>query len=73
MEFLDLLHTKKPDIDNLAKAVLDALVKAGAIEDDRFVVRLLTMKTYSEVPRVSIEIKEYKEIKGYKEEEKDDH
>lgn len=34
----------KPDADNIAKAVLDALVKADAFDDDAQVVRLVTEK-----------------------------
>lgn len=38
--------TKKPDIDNLAKAVMDGLVKGGIIEDDNMVTDLLAYKRY---------------------------
>ena len=33
-----LWHTKKPDADNVVKIVLDALVRAGVLEDDATVV-----------------------------------
>lgn len=33
-----LWHTKKPDADNVAKITLDALVRAGVLEDDCSVV-----------------------------------
>lgn len=39
-------HTKRPDIDNLAKAVLDALVDQGVIKDDSIVTRLEVAKEY---------------------------
>jgi Holliday junction resolvase RusA-like endonuclease len=37
---------RKPDLDNLAKAVLDALVKARIIEDDNLVTDLSLSKRY---------------------------
>ena len=37
----------KPDIDNIAKLWLDALVKGGIIEDDKNVVRLFVDKIYN--------------------------
>jgi len=36
-----LWRAKKPDVDNEAKAALDALVKGGILEDDALVVELL--------------------------------
>lgn len=42
-----LYHTKKPDADNLAKAVMDALTDAGLWEDDDQVIRLLVEKHYT--------------------------
>lgn len=58
-EMLDgqLYPTKKPDIDNIAKCVLDALNKL-AYRDDTQVVRLHTEKHYAEIPRVEVEIRE---------------
>lgn len=38
----------KPDLDNLAKAVLDALVAIGFLRDDRLVRRLSVSKHYAE-------------------------
>jgi Holliday junction resolvase RusA-like endonuclease len=38
----------KPDLDNLAKAVLDALVVIGFMRDDRLVRRLSISKHYAE-------------------------
>ncbi|HNQ90986.1 MAG TPA: RusA family crossover junction endodeoxyribonuclease [Verrucomicrobiota bacterium] len=40
-------HVGKPDVDNLAKAVLDALVAIGFLQDDRFVRSLLVTKRYA--------------------------
>jgi len=39
-------HTKKPDKDNLEKAVTDALVDAGLLSDDCIIVRGMTSKSY---------------------------
>jgi len=48
-------HTKKPDADNIAKAVLDAL-NGIAFYDDSQVASLRVAKYYSEEPRVEIEL-----------------
>lgn len=48
-------HTKKPDADNVAKAVLDALVGL-AMEDDSQVTVLMMEKIYSEEPYVEVKI-----------------
>ena len=47
--------TKKPDTDNLAKAILDAL-NWIAYKDDAQVVVLSVEKIYSDVPRVEVRI-----------------
>lgn len=52
-----LYPTKKPDIDNIAKCVLDALNKL-AYRDDTQVVTLRMEKHYGEIPRVEVEIEE---------------
>ena len=49
----EILPAKKPDIDNIAKAVLDAL-NSVAYRDDTQVVELQLRKQYSEKPRVEI-------------------
>lgn len=41
-------HTKKPDKDNLEKAVTDALVDAGLLSDDSIIVTGETSKWYCE-------------------------
>lgn len=47
--------TKKPDTDNIAKSVLDAL-NGIAYYDDTQVVTLTVDKLYSDTPRVEVEI-----------------
>jgi len=49
--------TKKPDCDNVAKAILDAL-NGLAYKDDSQVARLVVEKYYGELPRVEVVIKE---------------
>ena len=51
------LPTKKPDTDNLAKIVLDAL-NGLAYHDDAQIVRLTVQKSYSREPRVLVGISE---------------
>ncbi len=48
-------HTKKPDADNVAKAVLDAL-NGVAYHDDTQIARLVVEKKYSEQPRVEVRL-----------------
>ena len=50
--------TKKPDIDNIAKSILDALNKF-VFKDDNQVTRLIVEKKYSEVEKVYVKIEEY--------------
>ncbi len=50
-------HIKKPDLDNMAKAVLDAL-NGLAYKDDSQIVSLTLYKTYSEQPRTEVKIME---------------
>lgn len=40
--------TVKPDIDNLAKSILDALVQGGVIQDDNCITDLVTLKRYAD-------------------------
>lgn len=49
--------TKKPDCDNIIKAILDGLNKV-AYKDDTQIVKLFCEKFYSDEPRVEILIKE---------------
>jgi len=41
------LHTQKPDADNIAKAVLDALTTAGVLRDDKCVYGLTIRKYWA--------------------------
>ena len=50
-------HTKKPDIDNLIKSVLDAL-NGIAYSDDSKIIKVAAEKQYSEKPRTEIQISE---------------
>ncbi len=58
-EMLDgkIKHTKKPDIDNLIKSVLDAL-NGIAYSDDSKIIRVAAEKQYSEKPKTELIIKE---------------
>lgn len=60
IEMLDnkITPTKKPDIDNITKIVLDAMNKF-AFKDDTQVTLLEVEKRYSEVPRIYVRIEEY--------------
>lgn len=50
-------YTHKPDCDNIAKAVLDAL--NGVVwKDDKQIVGLLVMKCYGKEDKIHIEIEE---------------
>lgn len=43
-------HTKKPDLDNLCKQLLDAMTRLRFWHDDRQLTRLVAAKRYSERP-----------------------
>ena len=53
-------HTKKPDLDNLIKSVLDAL-NGVAFEDDSQIMRISASKYYTEYPCVNVYISEREE------------
>jgi Holliday junction resolvase RusA-like endonuclease len=57
MESMKVLPSRKPDTDNIAKAVLDAL-NGVAYKDDARVVDIRTRKYYGAVPGLAITIKE---------------
>jgi len=51
--------TSKPDVDNVAKIVLDSLVKARVLADDNLVVELVALKRWAapgEPGRVEVEV-----------------
>lgn len=51
--------TTKPDLDNVVKIVQDALVSAGAIADDRYIVEIEAHACYADAdmdPRVAVEL-----------------
>jgi len=50
------LHTGKPDADNLAKAVLDAMTALGFWQDDSQVWHLDVSKYYSERPGCHVKV-----------------
>lgn len=57
MRDLRILHTKRPDVDNIVKAILDAL-NGVAYYDDSQVAEVMISKAYAEQPKVMIELYE---------------
>ena len=53
-----LRPTKKPDCDNIAKIICDAL-NGIAYDDDKQIVELLVVKNYAEKPRVIVRIEKF--------------
>ena len=51
-------HTFRPDVDNLAKLILDCLMRAGLIDDDACVSSLAVQKTWDEIGRAVIMIED---------------
>lgn len=51
----EIAHTKKPDADNLEKAINDAL-QGLAFEDDSQIVKTIREKKYAEEPYVEVKI-----------------
>ena len=49
-------HTVKPDLDNLAKQLKDALTRGAFWHDDRQVVRMICEKRYGEKPCWQVKI-----------------
>ncbi|CAB4183215.1 Rus Holliday junction resolvase [uncultured Caudovirales phage] len=47
-------HTFRPDVDNLAKLILDCLMRAGLIDDDACVSSLAVQKTWDETGRAVV-------------------
>lgn len=52
--------TKKPDLDNVLKAVTDAM-NGIVYEDDAQIVRIVTAKVYSDTPRAEVMVMPYVE------------
>lgn len=61
----ELQCTKKPDIDNVVKIVLDALNKV-AYQDDTQVVELVTIKRWSQCSKLAVYIEEIGETMNSK-------
>ena len=59
----DILPEKRPDIDNVVKAVMDGC-QGVAFKDDAKVVRISAAKLYSEEPGLMVDIKEVTRL-GY--------
>jgi Holliday junction resolvase RusA-like endonuclease len=57
MKNRETAHIKKPDLDNMAKSVLDALNGLAYIDDSQ-IYSLTLFKTYSEQPRTELFIEE---------------
>lgn len=54
----EILPLKKPDIDNIVKAILDAL-NGVAYQDDTQVMRITAVKTYAAIECVDVIIEEF--------------
>jgi Holliday junction resolvase RusA-like endonuclease len=46
----------RPDLDNLAKGVLDCMVDAGVLKDDGLICQLTLAKYYADTEQVTIDI-----------------
>lgn len=53
----EIRPTKKPDIDNITKIILDALNKF-VYKDDTQVVELIVRKYYADTPKVYVKVEE---------------
>jgi Holliday junction resolvase RusA-like endonuclease len=51
-------HGKRPDLDNIAKGLLDALQKANYFKDDALICKLNLAKYFSTIPGIYIKINE---------------
>jgi len=52
----------KSDLDNFLKGTLDLIVKAGYIQDDRFIYKIIARKFKSDNERIELRIKPLKEL-----------
>jgi len=53
-------HAKTSDLDNFLKGTLDLIVKAGYIQDDRFIYKIIAKKFKSDNERIELRIKPLK-------------
>lgn len=56
----EIMHNKRPDIDNCIKSITDALNKI-AYKDDNQIVKIKASKYYSDEPRTIVFIKKIRE------------
>lgn len=56
--------TKKPDVDNVIKSILDGL-NGVAFGDDKQIIEISAIKKYAREPRVEVRIKEFREGFGF--------
>ncbi len=49
---------RRPDLDKLLRALLDALTSASLLRDDAQVITLHAMKRYASEPRVEVSVRE---------------
>lgn len=61
----EIYKTSRADLDNLEKAVMDALTEAGIWQDDSLIVVKLTGKVYKDVPGVSVTVETLKNIRDF--------
>lgn len=55
----EIMPTKKPDLDNVAKAVMDGLNRV-AFADDALIVQHMAIKVYAETAGVDVAISRYR-------------
>ncbi|VTS14804.1 crossover junction endodeoxyribonuclease RusA [Streptococcus pseudoporcinus] len=56
-------HPKKPDLDNLIKAVFDSVSRSEIVwKDDNLICDVKAKKLYSPNPRIEIEIEEVENV-----------
>lgn len=55
----ELLPSKKPDIDNIQKAILDGCNKI-VWSDDAIICKIIMTKEYSEKPRIEVKVRSMK-------------
>ena len=61
---LPILHTSRPDLDNLEKNLLDVLTRLNFWTDDSLVAVKLTSKWWGPVPGIDISIKPTRLLTG---------